>query len=55
MESFYHETLLVGIPLANDQKTKLTEDLEKNIGIMLELGHPECRSFSLSNQQGINK
>jgi len=36
MESIYHETLLVGIPLANDQKPNLLRIQEKNIGIMLD-------------------
>ena len=36
MEAIYHETLLVGIPLANDQKPNLARIQDKNIGIMLD-------------------
>ena len=36
MESVYHATILVGIPLANDQKPNLVRVQDKNIGIMLD-------------------
>lgn len=37
MEAIYHRTLLVGVPIANDQRPNILRMVENNIGVLLEL------------------
>ena len=35
MEAIYHKTLLVGVPIANDQRPNILRMVEHNIGLIL--------------------
>ncbi|XP_023320254.1 UDP-glucuronosyltransferase 2B19 [Eurytemora carolleeae] len=53
MEAIYHETVLVGIPLGNDQRPNLVRLESKNLGIMLDWDNLSAQEMILAIQKAM--